>query len=96
MFAKTAMTHNDRDTRSVTDTSPEAMRHGHDPRGAGLITVHVLVLSTHMHSDVRHIYPCLGLELLIKIRALFLQLRFVFPDICEGLSFWVVAGCLSR
>ena len=40
----------------------------------------------------REIYPPLCFELFMRTKALLLQFRVLFPDICEGLSFWGVAG----
>ena len=38
------------------------------------------------------IYPPLCFELLMRTKALLLQFRALFPDICEVLCFWAIAG----
>ena len=39
-----------------------------------------------------YIYPPLCFELLMRTKALLLQFRGLFPDICEVLCFWAIAG----
>ena len=39
-----------------------------------------------------YIYPPLCFELLMRTKALLLQFRALFPDICEVLCFWAIAG----
>ena len=65
----------------------------HGMHGYALYIIYIYIyIYTYIYI---YIHPPLSFELLMKTKALFLQFRVLFPDICKGLAFWVVV-CLPR
>ena len=75
-------------TRKRTSNNQQASSQQADSTGEAFRYIHAYK-SKYIYI---YIYPPLCFELLMRTKALLLQFRVLFPDICEELSFWVVAG----